>query len=140
LKNSFKDLFYSIKTWFKSRYGNDALSITLICFSVAISLTSSYLGEKLGRLISFMAFAVLVFALYRCYSSDIEKRRAENEAFKKLFSAPINSIKLIKRKKNDPEHLYVKCPKCKTVLRVPRGKGRIIITCPNCQNKVEIKS
>ena len=27
------------------------------------------------------------------------------------------------------------CPKCKQQVRVPRGKGKIAITCPQCREK-----
>jgi len=141
LKNFFRDLGYSIKTFFQGRYGSDMLSWTLIIAGLIISMGSGYVkAEVVSKILTIMSFAMICFALYRTYSKNIEARQKELAAFKHAFSGPINSIKMISLKKKDPEHLYVKCPNCKTILRVPKGKGRIIITCPKCQNKVELKS
>ena len=30
-------------------------------------------------------------------------------------------------------HLHVHCPQCRNVLRLPRGKGRLSVTCPVCK-------
>ena len=35
----------------------------------------------------------------------------------------------------DREHRYFDCPKCRQLVRVPRGKGKIAITCPRCREK-----
>ena len=35
----------------------------------------------------------------------------------------------------DKEHRYYDCPRCRQQVRVPRGKGKISITCPKCKEK-----
>ena len=35
---------------------------------------------------------------------------------------------------------FLKCPNCGTMLSVPRGKGKIIVTCPKCRARMETKS
>lgn len=141
MKKFFTDFAYSIKQFFEGRYGTDLLSWVLIIVGLVVSVISGRLGsDALRILLSIMSFAMVIFAFYRSYSRNIEARRKELQAFKSIFSAPINFVKVEKMKKNDPEHLYIKCPNCKTTLRVPKGKGRIILTCPKCQNKIEIKS
>lgn len=45
-----------------------------------------------------------------------------------------------KKPKADNEHKIFKCPGCKTYLRVPRGKGKILITCSNCGHKLNKKT
>ena len=35
---------------------------------------------------------------------------------------------------------FLKCPNCGTMLSVPRGKGKIIVTCPKCHARMETKS
>ena len=42
--------------------------------------------------------------------------------------------------KSDATHRVYKCPKCKQTLRVPRGKGKILITCSNCGHKFQKKT
>lgn len=38
------------------------------------------------------------------------------------------------------QYKYLLCPQCTQRLRVPRGKGRIRVTCTNCGNVFETKS
>ena len=38
------------------------------------------------------------------------------------------------------QYKYLLCPQCTQRLRVPRGKGRIRVTCTNCGNVFEAKS
>lgn len=35
---------------------------------------------------------------------------------------------------------FLKCPTCGQVLSVPKGKGRIRVTCPKCRTKMETRS
>lgn len=35
---------------------------------------------------------------------------------------------------------FLKCPTCGTMLSVPKGKGRLIVTCPKCHTKMETRS
>lgn len=35
---------------------------------------------------------------------------------------------------------FLKCPTCGTMLSVPKGKGKIIVTCPKCHTRMETKS
>ena len=41
-----------------------------------------------------------------------------------------------KRKTN----AFLKCPNCGQMLSVPKGKGKIIVTCPKCHTKMETRS
>ena len=38
------------------------------------------------------------------------------------------------------EMLHLTCPDCGQRVRVPRGKGKIRITCPNCKSKFDAQS
>ena len=40
----------------------------------------------------------------------------------------------------DKEHKYFVCKSCKTICRVPAGKGKVEITCPKCGGKIIAKS
>ena len=45
------------------------------------------------------------------------------------------SLSLIFDRLKDRQHRYFACPKCRQTVRVPRGKGKISITCPKCREK-----
>ncbi|WP_026478670.1 hypothetical protein [Alkaliphilus transvaalensis] len=122
-----------IKRFMTGRYGGDQLSIFLLVLSMIITL--------IGRLtnvvvISFLSYVPIFMALFRMFSKDINKRRMENYKFA-IFISPIYSKlkKLEGRLKGRKTHRYYKCPNCNNSLRVPKGKGKILITCPNCKEK-----
>lgn len=35
---------------------------------------------------------------------------------------------------------FLKCPNCGQIMSVPKGKGKIRVTCPKCRTKIETKS
>jgi len=70
------------------------------------------------------------------FSKDISKRRMENYKFAMLISPIYSGInKKIKELRDSKTHKYFSCPKCKQKLRLPRGKGKISISCPKCQTQ-----
>jgi hypothetical protein len=60
------------------RYGPDHLSIALVVFSFILSLLYAILGYSPILLISYIIFAITV---YRLFSRNIYRRRAENDKF-----------------------------------------------------------
>lgn len=117
------------------RYGNDALSTALIIFGAVLSLLFSLFRIPYGSLISFIPYGI---ALWRIFSKKYTKRSAENAKFLEL-SAPWRSFLMKKlRQFQDKDHRYYSCPKCHNTLRVPKGRGKIKISCPHC-NKEFIK-
>lgn len=75
-------------------------------------------------LLTLGSYGMLVWSLVRCFSRDTYKRYQENRRFLLFF----DRIK-------DKDNRYFSCPKCKQMVRVPRGKGKISITCPKCSEK-----
>lgn len=112
------------------RYGGgDQLNLFLLILSITLSLILRftpvwYLG--------YITYLPLGYAIFRMFSRNIYKRQAENQKFLRI-TAPVREWcgkKL--RQARDKAHRYYACPKCKQTCRVPRGRGRIQITCPKC--------
>ncbi len=124
-----------LKKFLKGRYGGDQLSIVLLAISILLTIVGSLTRLSL---FTFISYIPLVFSIYRMFSKDIAGRRMENYKFS-IFISPIYSkYKNIQRRfKERKTHKYFKCPNCKTELRLPKGKGRIKITCPKCREKFE---
>ncbi|MFA5577326.1 MAG: hypothetical protein WCZ27_07930 [Tissierellaceae bacterium] len=124
-----------LRKFMKGRYGGDQLSMTLIGVSIILTLIGSWTKLSLFTIISYIP---LVFSIFRMFSKDLAKRRMENYKFS-MFISPVYSryTRLNRKFKERKTHKYVKCPNCKRELRLPRGKGRITITCPKCQEKFE---
>lgn len=117
------------------RYGNDFLNTVLFISGAVISLVCSLFRVPYGSLISFIPYGI---ALYRMFSKNYTKRSAENAKFLEI-SAPWRSFIMKKfRQFQDKDHKYYSCPRCHNTLRVPKGRGKIKISCPHC-NKEFIK-
>ena len=112
------------------RYGPDHLNIAMIILSLVISLVH---GITRFTPLMFLSYIILALALYRMLSRNIKRRRAENDRFIRYWW-PIRtrigrSLANIKHRKT---HRFIKCHGCGNTLRVPKGKGKLQITCPKC--------
>ncbi len=129
------------KQFLTGRYGGDPLN-TVIC---VIALISFVLGALLGifnsapsfiigTVLYLIAAAALAFSFFRMFSRDLSARRAEYDWYRSHIIVPLKRAKseAATRRKQRKTHRFFKCPKCRQTVRVPRGKGRIKITCPKC--------
>lgn len=121
----------AIQKFMMGRYGTDQLSIALLILSMILSLTVRRLNN---RVFETLYMIVLLIPIYRILSKNINKRYAENLKFLKIWN-PIRkkANNIVRRIKDLKNFRYFKCTNCKQNLRVPRGKGRISITCPKCK-------
>ena len=127
-----------LKKFMAGRYGGDQLSLTLLGISIFISILASILHSQVLAIVYIIPLGSV---LYRMFSKDIAKHYQENMKF-------LNKWNSIKRKVNNKiQHIkslkhykYYKCSNCKQTLRVPRGKGKISITCPKCKTVMIKKS
>lgn len=119
------------------RYGGDHLSLGLFGLYVLLYLLSAlpFLG-----VLGWLAIAAGGIALYRTLSRNIPKRRAENAKFLRLIAPLVSWWHIWRIRRRDKEHRYFKCPNCSQHLRVPKGKGKITITCRSCGVSFEEKS
>ncbi len=115
------------------RNGSDRFSIFL--FIVALILTIVADLSKLTFL-KYVSFIIMVLSIYRVLSKNTVRRRMENYKFV-MFSSWAQSQfkKIMGRVKDLKTHRYFSCPACKATLRLPKGKGKIMITCPKCRKE-----
>lgn len=111
------------------RYGNDRFNqFLMVCAMVSIVLSFF-----LGQFFYLLSFAVMIYAYFRMFSKNISKRSAENQKYLSREMKVRN--RFAKKKKEFSQrkvyHIY-KCPNCKQKIRVPRGRGRIAISCRKC--------
>jgi len=115
------------------RYGPDQLGMAMVILSFTLSLLYAIIGNMPLLLLSYVCFGL---ALYRMLSRNIYRRRAENDKFIRYWWPIRTRIKRrIENIKQRRTHKFYKCPKCKKKLRVPRGKGKIQVTCRKCNEK-----
>ena len=118
-----------IRQFMAGRYGNDFLNSALFIFGAVISVVCSLFRIPFGSLISFIPYGI---ALYRMLSRDYAKRSAENVKFLEVSKPWRDFIVKKFRQFQDKDHRYYSCPKCHNTLRVPKGRGKIKISCPHC--------
>lgn len=120
--------------WFRKllygRYGSDTLGRVMLFASLG-AIVLEMLTE--WWIFYFATLLLLIVSYFRIFSKNISARQRENEMFlrwwyplkKKLYSKG-GEIK------DQKTHVHCKCSACGQKIRVPRGRGKISITCPNC--------
>lgn len=120
------------------RYGTDELSKFMLAVCLVLLVINIFTGVQGVYLIALVLLGVCYF---RMFSRNYVKRSEENRKY-------LDTVWKIKnwflKKKNriiqsKDFHIY-KCPSCGQKIRIPRGKGKICITCPKCKNQFEKKS
>ncbi|OPY61937.1 MAG: hypothetical protein A4E56_01734 [Pelotomaculum sp. PtaU1.Bin065] len=122
-----------LNKWMAGRYGADQLSLALMLLSLALMIVASLTGVWV---LSIASFAPMTWCFFRLFSRKIYQRSAENQRFLGGLLALRSKIRGGFRRLRDLRtHRYFRCTHCGTVLRVPRGKGKIRITCSKCGEK-----
>ncbi|GAA0179764.1 Zn-finger containing protein [Clostridium sediminicola] len=133
--------------YINGKYGLDSFSKFLLIVGVLLILTKSY----------FVAPVFIGYSIFRIFSKDFPKRQKEEMAYRtfvgtikyrlgglnyklsKYFNKGIllkvknqyyKAIRKVEQRKN---FVVVKCPECKQKLRLPRGKGNLVVTCKMCK-------
>ena len=124
------------------RNGADQLGMATLVVGIVLDVVSMFAKTDTARRILGIITAVLLFVmLFRMFSRNLTKRRAENAWFLNKILYPVQrKFTATRQRAQDKEHKYFTCPNCKTVCRVPKGKGKIVITCPKCRGEIRGKS
>lgn len=120
------------------RNGTDQLNIALLLVylllvilrSIAVGITGSAAVDLIFAVVTLVMAA---WILFRIFSRNLTRRREENARFLRRVQPMRGRVARLR----DRDHRYFTCPGCKTVCRVPRGKGTIRITCPKCGNVMQ---
>ncbi|MEG0229458.1 MAG: hypothetical protein RR549_00860 [Oscillospiraceae bacterium] len=131
----FSKLMVKFQHFMYGRYGNDSFGFFLIIFSLILTFVSNFFRGDLNivfYLIDIFSTILIVFAIFRIFSKNINKRRNENNKFSKIWYPIKNRFKSKTAKMKDTTHKYFKCSKCSQQVRVPAGRGKIEICCPKC--------
>lgn len=124
-------LKYSLYRFMSGRYGSDQLNFALLITSILISLIGGIVFNR-SFIITGIVYALSVIVLYRAFSKKIYVRQKENLKFMSLIRPIQSRYNLIKLNLTQKQFKHVQCPRCHRTLRVPKGRGKIEITCPNC--------
>ena len=118
-------LMAGIRHFMAGRYGMDKLNLAILWTGVIASLLSALIRVQPFNLIFWvLSYVLMILSIFRILSRNTYKRYQENRRFLQIFD-----------RLKDRQHRYFDCPKCRQMVRVPRGKGKIAITCPRCREK-----
>lgn len=119
-------LKWKLQDFFRGRNGVDELGrmigiASIVCYILGLLFRSN--------LIYTLGMVGVIYFLYRMLSRKISDRRAENKKFTDYIK--LNKMRYEQRK----EFRIFKCKSCGRSVRVPKGKGKIEVTCPVCGHK-----
>ncbi len=124
--------------WLQGRQGPDDLAVFSVNLAIVIVLVNLFLHVSW---LGIVALLLVAYSLFRIQSKNLGARARENETFLKLLgparpwvqnpSAAWGELRAYK---------HVRCTSCKQKVRVPRGKGKLRVTCPKCRTKFEVRS
>ena len=123
----------NMRDWFRrlmmGRYGVDQLTWVLLALSLLLSLCGSIFRSNV---LGILCWAVLVVCYLRIFSRNIDARRLENQKLLQFWWKLKNGKANRPTREQRKNYKVFSCPTCKQKLRVPRGKGKISISCPKC--------
>lgn len=119
----------AIQRFLYGRYGMDRLGRALLYTGLTL-LVLAVLTDSAG--VNSLALVIYAVGLFRMLSRNYAARRRENDWYCRRSEPAARRLRLWRNMLRDKEHRYFRCPGCKKYLRVPKGKGRIAITCRSC--------
>ena len=125
MRNFFQRLGDSARRFMMGRYGTDKLNTAILIAGLVASLLAMFIKfPMVNWILMLLSYALMGWAVFRMLSRNTYKRYQENRKY----------LMFVQRIK-DKEHRYFDCPRCRQQVRVPKGKGKIAITCPKCKEK-----
>ena len=116
------------------RYGNDQLNRFLSIVTLILLVISLFTI----RFLFWIALGLLIYTYFRMLSRNIAARSAENEGFLNKTGGIRRKFRISRNRFSQRKtYAFFKCPSCHQEVRVPKGKGHIMITCPKCRTEFD---
>lgn len=127
------------------RNGVDQLNVALLWGYLLLWIPQMILAMTVGSvildlLLDLVRLAMVIALFFRIFSRNLDRRRAENQWFVNGWWRMRSRFHGARERHADKAHKYFTCKNCKTICRVPVGKGKIIITCPKCGAQIQAKT
>lgn len=145
---------YRFMNFMRGRRGWDQFGFFLFLASFAVEILGRIFGSRIVYNIGLFMF---IYAMFRVMSRNLVKREEENQRYLNISNRIKNWRYFRQQKKNGTYeythsqrsrngnfvttvYAYYYCPVCKQQVRIPSGKGRVMITCPRCGEKFPVNS
>lgn len=127
-----------LKQFMIGRYGVDQLGLAIFTTTFIVAILGLFTRSII---LTVLTIALLVLFYYRLLSKNLYKRQQENFKFIRFYTPIQKQLNIYKKRfKERKTYKYFKCNHCHQTLRVPRGKGKICITCPKCKQELHKRS
>lgn len=120
-----------IVKFMQGRYGVDELGRFMTGASLVVLILELFTR---WYPLTFVFWAIFILIYYRMFSRDYGKRQQENQKFLNIRYRMKTKWYQVKN-----YHIY-RCPNCKQKIRIPRGKGKIMVRCPKCYTEFPKRS
>ena len=122
-----------LQRFMMGRYGVDSFSKFMMGAVLVMWVLDMFLHS---RILYSWSILLIIYVYFRMFSRNTVKRYQENQKFLSIKGKVLSRFRSEKSQLNQRKthHIY-KCPTCKQKIRIPRGKGRICITCPKCKTE-----
>lgn len=119
------------------RYGVDELAKALNVTALVCLLISMFSVKiPLFHIFYMIGIALMIYNCFRMFSRNVSKRYQENQKFCSIrYRAVVKKDAVKKRLQQRKLYRFYKCPQCSQKVRVPKGRGKICITCPKCKKE-----
>ncbi len=126
--------------FFQGRNGFDSIAKLTLWLAVIFALPAMF-GGVTGLVFNGISMVLMVYTWWRVLSRNVYKRQAEVRRYFDRTAGIRQKLRNLKtRVSQRREYKFFTCPTCHTMLRVPRGKGKIQITCRKCGNRFSGKT
>ena len=130
-----------LSQFFVGRNGFDALTKLLLVLAVALWIGSRFASGGLYRLLFYGFLFLAGVCIFRSLSRNITRRQEENRRFTGMADRFRGSSETLNnRREQYMEYKVFKCPSCGMKMRVPRGEGKVRVTCRQCGTVFEKKT
>ena len=124
--------------WLQGRQGPDDLAV--FSMNLAIVVVVVNLFARVSWL-GWVALVLIAYSMFRIQSKNLGSRARENEAFLKALGPARPWVQNPRAAWAELRaYKHVRFTSCKQRVRVPRGKGKLRVTCPRCKTKFEVRS
>ena len=120
-----------LQRFMMGRYGIDQFSKLLIGVALFLWVLNMFTNNFI---IYILSLSLMIYMYIRMFSRNIPKRYQENQKYLKIKNRLLRKFRSKKSEfiQRKTHHIY-RCPGCRQKIRIPKGKGRICITCPKCK-------
>lgn len=139
------------RSFMARRNGPDQLARDALVVALVFIVISVFCANTVRAVLLAIGIAFMVYSYWRLFSTKVADRSRENSAYLAKRNQLLGKVRQpLERagkkgqqaatRAKDKDHRYFACPKCGQTVRVPKGAGKIRVTCPKCGEKFEKKA